>query len=55
MSIRDTERSEHFFEATTSHIKNKIHDLVKGVGRLKVRGIANAARISSEEVYNILH
>lgn len=40
---------------TISEITNKIHEMVKGDGKLKMRDIASAMGISKERVHNIFN
>ncbi|XP_026828418.1 histone-lysine N-methyltransferase SETMAR-like [Ooceraea biroi] len=55
MSTSDVECSGRPVEATTPEIIDKIHDMVMGDRRVKIREIASAMGISSERVHNILH
>src|SRR6476469_69453 len=53
MSTTDAQLSERPVEATTQEIIDKIHDMVIDDRRVKVREIASAVGISSEQVHNI--
>lgn len=53
--IFDEERPGHPIKVTTEDVVQKIHDIVLGDHRLKIREITDIADISIERIQNILH
>ena len=54
-STNDTERPRRPKEVTFQEIIDKIHDIVLGDRRLKIRELSDIVRISTERIFHTLH